>query len=270
MHIDTTAINQLKQSLRFHPLYEQISSIENLRHFMQGHVYCTWDFMSLLKSLQQQLTQTSIPWLPPKHPALARLINEIVTDEETDLIGDQIISHFELYYKAMQEVGCSTGDLDSFIDTIEQQTPISKALSQANLPLPVQSFVNTTFSMLDKPVEIQAAVFFHGREDIVPSLFIQIVRQLESQGLKCPSFLTYLERHIEVDGDKHGPLANRLLNDLLTGKPALQIDAQLAVETALKARLQLWDYLATIPASMPLHQGTATNQNVSTTGSLAK
>ena len=47
------AIEPLRQQIVNHKVYAAISNPEELKTFMQHHVYAVWDFMSLLKSLQK-------------------------------------------------------------------------------------------------------------------------------------------------------------------------------------------------------------------------
>ena len=79
---------------------------------MKYHVFAVWDFMSLLKALQREVTGLTVPWREaPVNPKLTRLINEIVLGEESDLdhLG-RPCSHYSLYLQAIQEV-----DADSFL-----------------------------------------------------------------------------------------------------------------------------------------------------------
>ncbi|MFM2117701.1 MAG: hypothetical protein RL316_891, partial [Bacteroidota bacterium] len=66
MNLETlrTRIEPLRQQIVQHELYTRINTIEAIRVFMQHHVVAVWDFMSLLKSLQRELTCVSNPWLP--------------------------------------------------------------------------------------------------------------------------------------------------------------------------------------------------------------
>ena len=64
--------------LHRHPLPQAITSIADLRLFMEHHVFAVWDFMLLLKSLQQHLAPSVVPWVPPRHPEIAGLVNSLV------------------------------------------------------------------------------------------------------------------------------------------------------------------------------------------------
>ena len=90
---------------------------------------------------------------------------------------------------------------------------------------------------------MRASIFFHGREDVIPQLFIPIVDELTAGGTDCSLFKRYLERHIEADGEHHGPLARRILGRILAGDPRKEREAREAAETALEARRALWDAL---------------------------
>jgi hypothetical protein len=91
------AVDPARKRVTAHPIYHQLTTIEAVNTFMEHHVFAVWDFMSLLKSLQRQLTCVEVPWLPSGPATSRRLINDIVLVEESDELGNGYLSHFELY-----------------------------------------------------------------------------------------------------------------------------------------------------------------------------
>ena len=117
-HINTK-IAKYKKDVVNHPLYNQLNTIEDVQKLMEIHVYAVWDFMSLLKGLQIELTSTTLPWKPIGDNKIRRLINSIVLEEESDVDADgNPASHYEMYLGAMKECGANTNEIEKFVDGI--------------------------------------------------------------------------------------------------------------------------------------------------------
>lgn len=216
---------------------------------MESHVFAVWDFMSLLKALQRRLTCVDLPWVPTPFPASRRFINEIVLGEESDEYQGRPVSHFEIYLESMEAVKADTSTIRRVLSGASQGLD---ALSFEGAPAPAKEFVESTFRFIrERSAAAQAAAFAFGREDAIPDMFRSLVRSLDRDlDGRLGQFVWYLERHIEVDGDDHGPLALRMVEDLCGNDPALWEDATDAAEEALRARLKLWDgVLSLIEAS---------------------
>lgn len=227
-----------------HPIYRDLTSRAALRTFMEHHVFAVWDFMSLLKALQQQLCCVTVPWLPTTTHLGARLINSIVLAEETDDDGQRgFASHFELYHRSMLRYGADTAPIDRFLAQIGRGTPVAAALQSDVIPAAIRDFVGHTFAVIARGdlCEI-AAAFTFGREDLLPGVFQRIVDELARQadgGLD--EFKYYLVRHIELDGDEHGPMADRLVQSLCGDHRQRWQTATDAAVAALEARYRLWN-----------------------------
>jgi len=246
-------IAPLKAALASHPIYQEIDRLEAMQIFMQSHVYAVWDFMSLLKALQRRLTCVEVPWMAVADPAACRLIHEIVLAEESDEDGDGgFISHFEMYRRAMIHCGAETLKLDRFLTLLRQGLSVSAALSESDIPRCARQFVAQTFEIIDGGnLAAIAAAFTFGREDLLPAVFQSIVNELnEKSGGGLDEFKYYLNRHIGLDGDEHGPMAQQLLVSICGDE---ETQWQLAEQTAvnsLESRRQLWDgILAEIQSS---------------------
>jgi hypothetical protein len=245
-HIQTinARIEPLRQQIVNHQVYSAIETLEDLRVFMQYHVYAVWDFMSLLKTLQNNLTCISIPWYPKGSAATRYLINEIVIGEESDVDMDgNRKSHFELYLDAMQQAGANTAEITAFLEHLLQNHNLKNAFAVAQTPIAAVNFVENTFEVIDsqKPY-IQAAVFTFGREDLIPNMFVSIINDLHAHfPSQISIFKYYLERHIEVDGDHHSHLALEMTQQLCDVNEQYWNEAQEAVVKSLEKRIELWD-----------------------------
>lgn len=237
-----------------HPLYSSLHNMEQLRLFTTYHVFAVWDFMSLLKSLQRGLTCTAHPWVPVGNANTRYLINEIVLGEESDVdASGKRTSHFELYLSAMEQMGADTTAITQLLTYLQNGVPVRQALQQLQLPRAIQDFVGFTFETIEKaPLHVQAAVFTFGREDLIPDMFMGLVKDLGTLfPQQLAGFVYYLERHIEVDGDRHSHLAMEMVSDLCGNDLLKWEQATTAALESLTQRRRLWDAL--LQVVKPLH-----------------
>ncbi len=236
--------HELRKRIVGHSVFARISSIEDVRLLMQTHVYAVWDFMSLLKSLQQGLTCTTVPWFPVGIADTRYLINEIVVGEESDQDATgKRMSHFEMYIDAMKQCGADTSGIMRFMDMLQATGNRELAFVAAQTPPEAQAFVNGTFDSIEnKGVHVRAAVFAFGREELIPDMFLSMIVELDRQfPSQLGKFRYYLERHIEVDGGHHSHLALQMTSHLCGDDLTKWHDASCAIQKALELRIGLWD-----------------------------
>ena len=239
-------LQPLYARLAKHRLYAAFESVGDVRLFMESHVFAVWDFMSLLKVLQRGLTCTEVPWVPSRFPESRRLVNEIVLGEESDVYRGVAVSHFELYLKAMRECEADTFAIDNMLRELGAGSYWQQALAQSGATRAAQEFVQSTFASIEEgKLHATAAAFTFGREDLIPDMFRGFIRdQDERLSGRLSTFRWYLDRHIEVDGEEHGPMALRMIQELCGDDAAKWQEAGEAAEKALVARLRLWDGIA--------------------------
>jgi len=238
-------ITSLREELKSHRLYQQLQTIEDIKIFTQDHVFAVWDFMSLLKTLQRELTCVSVPWVPRKKGKLTQFINEITLAEESDVdLSGESKSHFEMYLDAMRHMGSETHKIEVFLSKIHQNSSIEEALDFAEVPEAVKNFVKVTFKTIySNDAHKVAAAFTFGREDLIPDMFIEIIHQTHEQE-SFKDFLYYLNRHVELDGDSHGPLSLDMIVELCGDDQQKWSEVLVTAREALEVRISLWDYIA--------------------------
>ena len=218
-----------------HALYKKLNSVEDIAVMMEHHVYAVWDFMSLLKALQSLLTCTTSPWKPVGDGKIRQLVNSIVLEEESDVDKENNpLSHYEMYIDATKQCGANTSAIESFVSNV----------STTNIPSVndgVDAFLKTTFDVIESNETHKiASAFTFGREDLIPDMFTAIVNEYNTEN-NLDKFVYYLERHIELDGGEHGPLALELISNLCGDDDDKWREVEETAIACLVARKKLWD-----------------------------
>ena len=234
-----------KETLLHHTLYEKVKTIEDLHQFLECHVYAVWDFMSLLKALQSKLTCTTTPWFASVNPQTRYLINEIVLAEESDLtIDGRRLSHFEMYMEAMKSCGAKTNGLNNFLQHVIETKNVFIAIKQSDLHPNIKAFLDFTFRVIEEGKAHKiAAAFTFGREDLIPNMFTEILKNFQQNFPKTDlsKLIYYFERHIELDADEHGPMAMQMITELCNDDDQKWNDVEEISILALEKRKGLWD-----------------------------
>lgn len=96
--------------------------------------------MSLLKTLQKEITCCDIPWRPsPYSKELVRFINEIVIGEESDVLPNGMcFDHFSLYLNSMEEIKADLVPINPFLEHFDK----------SSLKKSIKDFVSYTFDLV--------------------------------------------------------------------------------------------------------------------------
>jgi len=237
----------LRERLNAHPVYAALQGLDDLAVFMQHHVHSVWDFMSMVKFVQHQIAPSTYPWTPVGDPAVRYFINSLVMEEESDEApadaagNPQYRSHFELYCEAMAEVGGDPRPMLAYVERVRSDG-IEAALASDLGPEPGRNFNARTFEFIatGKPHVVCAALAL-GREKIIPDMFRTFLARMGVGEGEAPMFHYYLNRHIHLDEDFHGPLSMKLLEEFCAGDPQRVQEAEAAACQALEARIAFWD-----------------------------
>lgn len=219
-----------------HPLYSAIKTSAHIRTYMHSQVWCVWDFMTLVKSIQLKIIPPDILWQPPKYPNLGAYIYEVLLTEETDnsLRPNEKASHFQTYLEAMKQSQVDTRPIDEFIQSLAEGNSFNDAINKCSVHDEAKEFVENTFLFANSDLHITTGVFCLSREGIIPGMFNNLLSNL-SLGKDFTILNWYLNRHIYLDTENHGPLSIKLFKTIVNNFNK-ENEALEAALIALKAR----------------------------------
>jgi len=175
-------VEPFQAKLATHFIYTRVRNQLGLQVFMANHVFAVWDFMTLVKVLQQRLTCVTTPWLPPPNPLAARLVNEIVLGEESDELGEgRYRSHYEIYLSAMAEIGANDSAIQNFEQSLRAGTDPEAALEPLRVADATKGFVTSTLQAATGKTHEVAASLLLAREDLIPVMFDRVLREMDSR-----------------------------------------------------------------------------------------
>ncbi len=241
--INSQLENRINQLLD-HSIYNEITTPRQLKTFMEHHVFAVWDFMSLLKALQEEFTTTSTPWIPVGNPEIRFLINDLLLSAETDInLYGKHQSYFEMYLDAMSKSGANTSKIKEFLNHINHGTDIYLIIATSKLPLSIKQFLKKTFEIIseEKPHKI-AAAFTFGRQDLIPRKFISVIENIQinfpQEDLQLYNY--YFHRKLTQDS-KQVSTARKMTAKLCGNDIDKWSEVKETAEQTVTSRITFWD-----------------------------
>jgi Protein of unknown function (DUF3050) len=101
-------------------------------------------------------------------------------------------------------------------------------------PLFIREFTGNTLQTAGKaPLLEVMASFFYGREDVIPRMFRNLLKEWCIGTDHAPMFVYYLKRHIEVDSHQHGPAGEAILAAATASDPMREMQVQRAARLSI-------------------------------------
>ena len=146
----------------------------------------------------------------------------------------------------MKQIGANTSKIDKFIYDIKQSEDYRDCINNYDLAEEIKDFLNFTFDTIEsRETHKIAAAFTFGRENVIPDMFIEIVRGLNKENSNIASqFVYYLERHIELDGDDHGPIALKMIENLCGNDEKKWEEVKEISKKSIDMRIKLWTHIS--------------------------
>lgn len=120
---------------------------------------------------------------------------------------------------------------------------VENALNELNIDESIKQFILFSFDVISsqKP-HLIASAFTFGREEVIPDMFTEIIKGFENNfPNELSDLVYYFERHIELDGDEHGPMAMKMIDELCKNDSQKWTECLEIGKKSLEVRIQLWN-----------------------------
>ena len=147
----------------------------------------------------------------------------------------------------MDQIEANTAPIKKFTNAIHNGASIDTAAAMVEMHPAIKAFLDLTFGVIaeGKPHCI-AAAFTFGREDVIPDMFLEIIQQSKTSAEdgRYSKLLYYLNRHIELDGDEHGPISLKMVENLCGDDDTKWTETLKTAKSALQHRIDLWSLIS--------------------------
>ena len=141
----------------------------------------------------------------------------------------------------MNDVGADTSNIMSLIENYDYNNSI-KNKSSICIPQEGLNFIENTFNCIKtSKLSNIAAIFTFGRETTIPDMFLKILNKIDSKNVKYKNLRSYINRHIEIDSSRHGPLSMHLFEYTCKNDQKKYDEAIDYAIDAIDKRIKLWD-----------------------------
>jgi pyrroloquinoline quinone (PQQ) biosynthesis protein C len=144
----------------------------------------------------------------------------------------------------MQSCGAQTTELEAFLQNVADTKNVFISIKKSDLHPKIKAFLDFSFRVIEEGKAHKiAAAFTFGREDLIPNMFTEILRNLQQNfpETDLSKLIYYFERHIELDADEHGPMAMQMITELCQDDEQKWNDVAEISILALEKRIGLWN-----------------------------
>ena len=159
-----------------------------------------------------------------------------------------------LYFLNMLENGKSWPKALETLNPRKKKNLFSNQKKIPYAPHQALEFTRSTLEICEGPLNRRIAAFTLGRETVLPNLFqktLQLLATVHTQSeSRCDLSMLkyYLDRHIELDGDSHGPMCAKLFDRYCLKDAATRSDTFYTLCEVLDQRIALWDAVESLMA----------------------